>query len=362
VTAASASVPAPGSTAGSGSSSAAGASEGASAPTPLHPVIRALASLSKHLVLLIPLAMAAGLAAGLLFDVGSLQALVLPMTMLMVYPMLVNFRVSEALDLTDGRAIALAMALDFIALPLLAWGLAIVFFSGEPGLFVGMVLAGLFPTSGMTISWTGFAGGNVTAAVKMTVIGLIAASLLAPVYLLVFAGAVVEVDFLEVLRTVVFVVGIPLIAGTLTRTILVKRYGQPRYKARIAPLFPGLSTLGVLVIVFVAIALKAKMIAQEPMLVLRILVPLVVFYGLNYVIATLAGRTLLGRGDAIAVVYGTVMRNLSIALGIAMTAFGAEAALLLATAYIVQVQSAAWYVKATGRVFGPADSSTGPGS
>ena len=321
---------------------------------PLHPVIRVLASLSKRLVVLIPLAMVLGLVAGLALDVSSLQSLVLPMTMLMVYPMLVNFRVREALDLADGKAIGLAMFLDFIVLPAVAWGLAVAFFSGEPGLFVGMILAGLFPTSGMTISWTGFAGGNVTAAVKMTVIGLIAASLLAPVYLLALAGTVVEVEFLEVLKTVVFVVGIPLIAGTLTRSGLVKRYGEQRYKSRIAPLFPGLSTVGVLVIVFVAIALKAKMIAADPALVLRILVPLVVFYALNYLIATVAGRRMLERGDAIAVVYGTVMRNLSIALGIAMTAFGAEAALLLATAYIVQVQSAAWYVKATNRVFGPA--------
>ncbi len=327
----------------------------ASASAPLHPAIRALASLSKRLVVLIPLAMVLGLAAGLTADVSFLQALVLPMTMLMVYPMLVNFRVREAFDLTDGKAIGLAMLLDFIVLPALAWGLAVAFFSGEPGLFVGMVLAGLFPTSGMTISWTGFAGGNVTAAVKMTVIGLIAASLLAPVYLLVLAGAVVEVDFLEVLKTVVFVVGIPLIAGTATRTALVGRYGQQRYKTRIAPLIRDRSTVGVLAIVFVAIALKAKMIAADPALVLRILGPLVIFYALNYLIATVVGKRLLGRGDAIAVVYGTVMRNLSIALGIAMTAFDPEAALLLAAAYIVQVQSAAWYVKATDRVFGAAE-------
>jgi len=325
------------------------------ASAPLHPVIRALASLSKRLVVLIPLMMVLGLVAGLVTDVSSLKALVLPMTMLMVYPMLVNFRVREAIDLTDGKAIGLAMFLDFIVLPAVAWGLALTFFSGEPGLFVGMVLAGLFPTSGMTISWTGFAGGNVTAAVKMTVIGLIAASLLAPVYLLALAGAVVEVDFFEVLKTVVFVVGIPLIAGTLTRSALVGRYGQQRYKTRIAPLFPGLSTVGVLVIVFVAIALKAKMIASDPALVLRILGPLVIFYAFNYLIATVVGKRFLDRGDAIAVVYGTVMRNLSIALGIAMTAFDPEAALLLAAAYIVQVQSAAWYVKATDRVFGAAE-------
>jgi ACR3 family arsenite efflux pump ArsB len=140
----------------------------------------------------------------------------------------------------------------------------------------------------------------------------------------------------------------------LTRTALVRRYGQKRYSTRIAPMFPGLSTVGVLAIVFLAIALKAEMIVGSPGLVLRILVPLAVFYGFNYLLATVFGKRLLPRGDAIAVVYGTVMRNLSIALGIAMTSFGAEAALVLSAAYIVQVQSAAWYVKATDRVFGPA--------
>lgn len=327
---------------------------------PLHPLVRGLGSLSKRLVLLIPLSMLAGFAVGLLGDASALQGLVLPMTMLMVYPMLVNFRIREALDLRDGRAIGLAMLLDFVALPAMAWLLATLFFRDEPGLFVGMVLAGLFPTSGMTISWTGFAGGNVAAAVKMTVIGLIAASLLAPAYLLGLAGAVVEVDFMGVLRTVVFVVGIPLIAGALTRTVLTRRFGAQRYKTRIAPIFPGLSTLGVIAIVFIAIALKARMIVSDPALVLRILTPLMAFYAVNFALSTLLGRTLLGRGDAIAVVYGTVMRNLSIALGIAMTAFGSEAALVLAIAYIVQVQSAAWYVKATDRVFGPSIAEASP--
>ena len=320
---------------------------------PLHPFVRGVSGLSKHLVTLIPLAMLAGLLAGVVADVSALKVLVLPMTMLMVYPMLVNFRISQALDLKDSRAVGIAMALDFIALPAVAWGLAYVFFRNEPGLFVGMVLAGLFPTSGMTISWTGFARGNVGAAVKMTIIGLIAASLLAPAYILLMAGAVVPVDVMEVARTVIFVVGIPLVAGILTRTLLVRRYGQERYTKRIAPVFPGLSTVGVLAIGFVAIALKARAIVSDPALVVRILIPLAAFYALNFLVATVIGRMWLPRGDAIAVVYGTVMRNLSIALGIAMTSFGAEAALVLSAAYIVQVQSAAWYVKATDRVFGP---------
>ncbi|MBN2405403.1 MAG: arsenic resistance protein [Coriobacteriia bacterium] len=318
----------------------------------VNPAVKILSRLTKHLVVLIPISMGLGLGAGLVVDMTPFKALILPMTMLMVYPMLVNFRPAEALDLKDSRAVGVAMVLDFLVLPVLAWGLAMLFFRDQPGLYVGMVLAGLFPTSGMTISWTGFARGNVGAAVKMTVIGLIAASLLAPVYLSVLAGKVVPVDFMGVLQTVVLVVAVPMVAGVITRKVLVRRYGQAEYKQRIAPVFPGLSTVGVLAIVFVAIGLKARMIFTNPQLVIIVLVPLVIFYTANFALSTVIGKRFLPRGDAIAVVYGTVMRNLSIALGIAVAQFGAEAALVLAAAYIVQVQSAAWYVKATPRVFG----------
>lgn len=314
----------------------------------------ALANLSKHLVVLIPIAMVLGLLAGLAFDLKPLSVLVLPLTMLMVFPMLVNFRLTELAAGKDSRAVGLAMGLDFIVLPLIAWGLARVFFSDEPALYVGMVLAGLFPTSGMTISWTGFAKGNVGAAVKMTVVGLVAASLLAPFYLKLMAGAVVPVDLMGVLRTVLLVVGLPMLAGQVTRFVLLRRLGAERFKSSVLPVLPGISTIGVLAIVFLAIGLKAKMIVGRPELLLVIAVPLLAFYAVNFALSTVVGRALLPRGDAIALVYGTVMRNLSIALGIAMASFGPEAALVLAFAYVVQVQAAAWYVKATGRLFGPA--------
>lgn len=317
------------------------------------PLRQLLSTISANLIIAIPVAMALGLAAGVTFDLSALKAAVLPLTMLMVYPMLVNFRLGEVTSNRDWRSVGLAMALDFIALPLIAFGLARLFFAERPGLYVGMILAGLFPTSGMTISWTGFAKGNIAAAVKMTVIGLIAASLLAPGYLYLFVGAVVPVDLMEVTRTVVLVVGIPLAAGQVTRVLLVRRIGEQGFKQRVVPLLPGISSIGVLGIVFLAIALKAPMIAKQPQLLLTIAVPLVIFYAANFALSTWVGRALLPRGDAIALVYGTVMRNLSIALGIAIASFGPEAALVLAGAYIVQVQGAAWYVKLTDRVFGP---------
>ena len=324
-----------------------------STPPPPPPLVRRIAGVGKHLVLLIPLAMGLGFVSGALADLSALKVLVLPMTMLMVYPMMIGFRPEEALTRTDGKAIGIAMALNFVALPAIAWSLAVAFFRDDPNLFVGMVLAGLFPTSGMTISWTGFAKGNVRAAVKMTVIGLLLASLLAPAYLLLLAGAVVDVDVLGVLGTVLFVILIPMAAGWGTRTGLTRALGKPRYQ-RIAPAFPGLSMVGVLGIVFIAMALKAPMIVDRPGLVARILVPIVLFYLVNYALAIAIGKVSVKRGDAIAIVYGTVMRNLSIALGVAMASFGSEAALVLAAAFIVQVQSAAWSVRFTDRAFGPA--------
>lgn len=317
-------------------------------------LVRASKRLSASLVWAIPLAMATGFVAGLVVGLEPLEVLVLPLTMLMVYPMLVNVKLPDAFGLGDSRVVGVAMALNFLVLPLIAWLLARTFFPGDAGLYVGLVLAGLFPTSGMTISWTGFARGNVGAAVKMTVIGLIVASLAAPLYLKWLAGRVVPVDLVGVLTTVVLVVAVPLVAAQVTRALLVRRYGAARFGTRIAPAFPGVSVLGVLGIVFLAVGLKAETIVERPELTLAIIAPLLIFYGINFALSTIVGRALFPRPDAIALVYGTVMRNLSIALGIAITSFGPEAALVLAAAYVVQVQAAAWYVRLTDRVFGPA--------
>ncbi|MDT8433772.1 MAG: hypothetical protein RQ731_03320, partial [Anaerosomatales bacterium] len=278
-------------------------------------IVRLARRLSASLIWAIPFSMAAGFGAGLLVDLDPLKSLVLPLTMLMVYPMLVNVKMRDAFSLVDSRVVGVAMALNFLVLPVGAWVLAKLFFASDAGLFVGMVLAGLFPTSGMTISWTGFAKGNVGAAVKMTVVGLIAASLLAPVYLKVLVGRMVPVDLLGVLGTVALVVALPLAAAQLTRVVLLRRYGNERFATRIAPVFPGISVLGVLGIVFIAVGLKAEMIVERPELTLAIAAPVLLFYLANFALSTIVGRALFGRGDAIALVYGTVMRNLSIALG-----------------------------------------------
>lgn len=319
-------------------------------------MIRLLSLLSKYLVFAIPATMVLGFAFGLVAPTAWLKGLVIPLTFLMVYPMMVNLKLAKLFEGGNGKSLGLAQLINFAIIPFVAFALGRFFFPDQPFYAVGMLLAALLPTSGMTISWTGFAGGNLPAAVKMTVLGLILGSLATPFYLQWLMGAQVPVDLGAVFRQILFIVFLPMIAGHLTQTSLIKKYGQKAFQSEWGPRFPPFSTLGVLGIVFVAIALKAQQIASQPAELAQLLLPLLSLYGINYLLSTVVARVTLPRGDAIALVYGTVMRNLSIALALAMNSFGgggSEAALVITLAYIIQVQSAAWYVKLTDGIFGP---------
>jgi predicted Na+-dependent transporter len=268
---------------------------------------------------------------------------------------MVTMNVRELLNSGGKKLQVVTLAINFLLMPAIGYGVGMLFFANKPMIRLALMLTSLLPTSGMTISWTGFAKGNVPAAVKMTVVGLIAGSLLAPVYLKMLLGTVVEIPLLQVFVQIGLIVFLPLILGTLTQRWLVTTYGEKEYNQQFKPRFPPFSTLGVLGIVFVSIALKAESIFAQPALLPNLLLPLVLIYAVNFMISTFIGRALFERNDAIALVYGTVMRNLSIALAIALGVFreqGADAALLIALAYIVQVQAGAWYVKFTDRLFG----------
>jgi len=316
--------------------------------------MKTLKSLQKNLILAIPAAMVLGLVLGNLFDLGTLKVTILPLTILMIYPMMVTLNVRSVFNGCEVPLQATTQLMNFVVIPALAFGLGRTLLADQPLSAFGLLLIALLPTSGMTISWTGFAKGNVTAAIKMTVIGLVSGALLTPVYAHVLMGQVVEVPLWKTFQQIGLVIFVPMILGFLTQTWLVRRYGRPRFNTEIKPHFPAVSTLGVLGIIVIAMGLKAKTIVAQPELILRLLVPLIAFYLLAYALTTLVGRLFFARADAVALVYGSVMRNLSVALAIALTVFqgeqGAEIALIIAAAFIVQVQSAAWYVRLADRL------------
>jgi ACR3 family arsenite efflux pump ArsB len=316
-----------------------------------------LGQLNKNLIIAIPAMLLAGFTCGLFVNAQPLKSLILPFTFLMVYPMMVTLKVREIFKGGDFKAQILCQMINFAIVPFVAYAGGRLFFPDQPYMALGLLLAALVPTSGMTISWTGFAKGNLPAAIKMTVIGLILGSLATPLYVQSLLGAQVKMDLAAIFKQIVLIVFLPMLAGYITQRLLIRRFGQADFQLRLAPRFPGFSTIGVLGIVFIAMAIKAKDVAAQPDQLIIIILPLLLLYSLNFVLSTTIGKLFLPRGDAIALVYGTVMRNLSIALAVAINAFGpagSDAALVIALAYIIQVQSAAWYVKLTPRLFGQA--------
>jgi ACR3 family arsenite efflux pump ArsB len=318
-----------------------------------------LAQINKQLVIAIPVMMTLGFLCGTILEetlIIRLKNLIIPFTFLMVYPMMVTLNFNHLLaGIRNVRLQVVTQAVNFALIPFLAYGLGLVFFREQPYMALGLLLASLLPTSGMTISWTGFAKGNIGAAINMTIIGLSLGAIVAPLYVQGLMGSRIDTDILLIVTQIFLIVFLPMSLGFTTRQYLLSKYSKEEFQQNIAPRLPGLSTIGVLGIVFVALALKAKAISGSPQLLGSILVPLLILYGVNFVLSTVIGKMFFSRGDAVALVYGTAMRNLSIALAIAINAFGqagADAALVIAVAYVIQVQSAAWYVRFTDTVFG----------
>ncbi|MEB3359995.1 MAG: bile acid:sodium symporter [Synechococcales bacterium] len=318
-----------------------------------------LETLQKNLVWTIPSAMVAGIVVGYFVNPAPLKAWIVPLTFLMVYPMMINLQVQKVFSGKDYKLQLVTQFINFAIVPFFAYGMGRLFFADRPLIALGLLLASLLPTSGMTISWTGFAKGNLSAAVKMTVIGLILGSIATPFYAKWLMGTVIEIPLANTFRQIFIIVFLPMALGLVTRLVLIQIVGNDKYQKNLKKKFPAFSTLGVLGVVFVAMALKAKDIVANPLALLAFLIPLAILYVGNFLLSTFVGKFLFDRGDAIALVYGTVMRNLSIALAIAVTVFGgeqgSEIALIIAMAYIIQVQAAAWYVKLTDKIFGPAE-------
>ena len=300
---------------------------------------------TKNLALTIPIVLAAGFITGLMVDTSALKKFILPVTLLMIYPAMIGFRIRELLNLSHTRLILTSLGINFVLVPLLAYLLGTAFLLSDPQLFAGLAITSLLPTSNMTIAFTMFAKGNVPGAVKLTVLSLVLGSLLAPWYLLAMVGKYIPIDVLMTMKTIMVVVFIPLIMGTVTYSYILKKYTQEEFNQKIKPYLPAATGWGMVYIVFTSISSNSKNIVSRPDLIVLALTVQVVFYVLNYLIAVKIGRSFFKQKDSITLVFSTVLRNLSIAIGLAATAFGSNAALMVSLAFLIQGQAGAWFIK-----------------
>jgi ACR3 family arsenite efflux pump ArsB len=308
-----------------------------------------LAAVKDNLIYVVIASLVAGLAFGQVAGAGTkglMKAAVLPVLFLMIYPMMINIDLKEVINLRGhAKPVGLSLVVNFAVAPLVAVGLARTFFAGNPAYAVGLYFIALIPTSGMTAAWTGLADGDLETALVAMAVNLLAAVAILPAYLSMLVPASVAFDPTALYRQLAQVVVLPMVAGNLTRRVLLRRYGSDGFK-RLKPTFGGLSSVGVMFIVFIAMTMRSRSILADPVASATTVVPLVVFYAVVLAVGTGLGRALLDTERGIALVYATSMRNLSIAVAIVVAAGSvpAEAVLPIALAYILQPPLGAVYM------------------
>ncbi len=310
---------------------------------------KTLLFIKKHLTMLIGVTIPVALLIGFFFNTKFLKPTTSWILFLMIYPMMINLNLRDIVKvIKNPKPVLLSVLLNFAVVPVIAFVIANQFLSFDPKLIVGMLLIALIPTSGMTASWTGLAGGKVQTALVMMAINLLLSIVMIPIYMKVFLGQLIDMPTMTIVMSLVKVILIPMILGNITRYFIIKKTSEQNLKS-LKPVFGGLSATGVLLIVFVAISLKSKTILSNFTLVGQILLPLILFYILVFAVSLLATKLVEGKGDKIPFIYSVTLRNLTIALGISLASFGESmAVLLIALAYIIQLPIASLYMKFSG--------------
>ncbi|WP_253738122.1 arsenic resistance protein [Halohasta salina] len=308
-----------------------------------------LIALKQNLIYVVIASLVGGLAFGQVAGPGTkglLKTAVVPVLFLMIYPMMINIDLREILHVrTHAKVVALTLLLNFGFAPLLAVGLGRLFFAGSVGYTIGLYFIALIPSSGMTAAWTGLAGGDLESALVAMSVNLLAAIAILPAYLSLLIPGSVGFEPTALYRQLATVIVGPMVAGTITRSVILRRYDSDGLK-RLKPVFGGVSSLGVMLIVFIAMTMRSTAILSDPITSATTVVPLLAFYAVILAVGAGLGRLLLSDELGISLVYVTSMRNLSIAVAIvvASDSLPTEAVLPIALAYIIQPPLGAVYM------------------
>lgn len=297
----------------------------------------------KNLMKLVPVTIITALTIGYLFDTSSMKGLITYVLFLMIYPMMINLNTFDVFKtFQNPKKIIVATLINFLISPLLAILLSRLFFSNYPSLAFGMLVMSILPTSGMTASWTGLSGGNLKFSLAVMSSNLLLSIVFLPLYLGLLNNTGMTVETSVIMGSLLKVVVLPLLLGDATRRIILKVKGPKMYK-KAKPYFGEVSSFFVLIIIFIAVSLKSKMILSNPSLALYVMIPMTLFYIILMGVSHLIGKRF-EKPDQIALVFSTTMRNLTIALGIVMGIEGGSLAVfLMALSYMIQLPIATFY-------------------
>ena len=254
----------------------------------------------------------------------------------MMYPAMTNVRLTEVGQaFRSPRQLGTVLFFNFALAPFFMLLLANVFVA-DPELRTGLILYGLAPCIAMVIIFTYLAKGNVPMALVFVALNSVAQMLLIPVYARLLIGDV-SFDVWVVAESVILYLGLPLVAGVLTRQAVVRQGGEAAME-RLKPGLNALSILGLLFTLIVMFALKGDLILQRPQIVVEMAVPMAIFFFTIFTVVYLIGARLgFSYEDAVAVAFNSTGRDFEIAIAIAITAFSPTVALATVVGPLIEV-------------------------
>ncbi|MDH4102633.1 MAG: ACR3 family arsenite efflux transporter [Thermoleophilia bacterium] len=319
-------------------------------------VLARLSRLDRYLPLWIALAMAGGLLLGTLvpslndgletLQVGTVSLPIALGLLVMMYPVLAKVRYEDLGRMSDdgvgnGRFFGVSLFLSWIVGPALMFALAWIFLADQPAYRTGVIIVGLARCIAMVLVWNDIALGDRERAAVLVVFNaifqVVAYALLGYFYLTLLPGWLgfdtqgFEVGIWEVARTVLIFLGIPLVAGYLTRLIGIRRRGRDWYEQRFIPRIAPLTLYGLLFTIVLLFAIQGEEITSQPLDVVLIAVPLLVYFAVMWVAGFASGRLMGFPYPQTAALSFTVASNdFELAIAVAVGVFGAASGQALA--------------------------------
>ncbi|HET7212792.1 MAG TPA: bile acid:sodium symporter [Terriglobia bacterium] len=283
---------------------------------------------------------------------------------LMIYPAMANIRFGDfGKAIKSPKQLLVVLFLNFALAPFWMYLLAGLFFPKGSDFHTALVLYGLAPCIAMVIVFTFLSLGNNALAVVLVAMNSILQMVLIPVYAKWLLGAV-QFSVAVVAESVVLYLGLPLVAGYLTRRWGVARYGEEGF-GKVKALLDSLSILGLLFTLVVMFSLKGDLIVSRRQVILHLAIPMILFFWTMFPLAYLAGwRLRFSYEDSVAVGFNSTGRDFEIAIAIAITAFNPTVALATVVGPLIEVPVMlvlVWFARKTRTVlFGRVKAITAP--
>jgi ACR3 family arsenite transporter len=319
-------------------------------------VIGRLSALDRFLPLWIGLAMAAGLGLGALvpslndglekLQIGTVSLPIAAGLLLMMYPVLTKVRYEDigrrnADGVNNRQFFGVSLFLSWVIGPLFMFALAWLFLADQPAYRTGVIIVGLARCIAMVLVWNDLAGGDRERAAVLVVFNalfqVVAFALLGWFYLTVLPGWLgldtqgFQPGIWEIARTVLIFLGIPLVAGFLTRWIGIRRRGRDWFEGRFVPRIAPITLYGLLFTIVILFAIQGDTITSQPLDVARIALPLLAYFAVMWGAGFLAGRLLgfpYAQTTSLAFTVGS--NDFELAIAVAVGVFGATSGQALA--------------------------------